>query len=1221
MPIYPVGIQNDCSDGSVRESMEKGMDERKLTWEITEGYAIDQESGRILKREGYASSLRIYRARRGDRLVLQDGKCEYQIAFYDSCPDERYIYTYDYEPEENWTRYRGNLAWTAWKQTETVFEGNVYFRVTLRVREGLSEETVQDWNKVLLRIQTSEVNADGELCTENGRNFLYAEEIEKTVKSVKNAESENSLCYFLLSDSHYTVGGTWGGTIRNIGCVNEKLKADGCIHLGDLTDGIGSKEINSEYVRGIQRDFRDRGLNLYFTVGNHDFNYFRNNPECMTTSEMYAVYFGEGMDSAATAGKCRAVVPARKKDDARQGELWYHIDDAEHALRMIFLNSFDPTGKVRYGFSERELDWLELLLEEVPKEWHTVIFSHVPPVARLHYWSDEIRGSGRLTTLLRRYQRRSGNRLMGFIHGHNHADQIDLKEGFPIISIGCAKCEYFEDRKPEGAHTYYRELYTVSQELWDVLLINTDAEWLKFIRFGAGEDRIVYSGEKFGVFVWGEKTEDGRKEARIPMKKVITYGTFDLFHEGHYNLLKRAKALGDYLIVGVTTEHCDEQRGKINIVDSLMERIENVRKCGFADEIIIEDHEGQKIEDIRKYGVDIFTLGSDWRGTFDYLREYCEVVYLERTPDISSTLLRSAKFPIVRMGIVGTGRIAPRFLAEAKYVSGLNVQSAYNPHEENVRAFAEEYELEAYSGEFEEFLESVDAVYIATPHETHMEYTRKALQMHRHVLCEKPMAFTVRETEELFTLARENGVVLMEGIKTAYCPGFVQLLNIARSGRIGDIVDVEACFSRLTAPHLRERADAEYGGAFLEFGSYTVLPIVKLLGVQYQNVKFSSMLAENGVDLYTKVYFDYEKGMATSKTGVGVKSEGQLLISGTNGYILAESPWWLTRKFQVRYEDPGRIETYTPNFLGDGLRYEISEFVSEINGKNRHPDRMTKEESIAMADIVERFMAERREQRAERRRELLLQNRASSVRIWAHRGCSLRYPENTLAAFEAACRLPGISGIELDIQLSRDGEIVVFHDETLNRIVGRPERLQDFTWKELQQLKPDIPSMRQVLELVKPYAQKRGLQINIELKNSVLPYDGMEEKILSLVREYEMEDYVIYSSFNPGSLRKLKMAAPDVRVGILQSDIAECRRLAETLHAEALHPNVESVLREWEAGARKEIIPDRIVRAWNGQESFYGSDKPTVIFDLCRLQQAGVTDLITNVPENYLETV
>ena len=115
------------------------------------------------------------------------------------------------------------------------------------------------------------------------------------------------------------------------------------------------------------------------------------------------------------------------------------------------------------------------------------------------------------------------------------------------------------------------------------------------------------------------------------MKKVITYGTFDLLHHGHINLLKRAKELGDYLIVGVTGEAYDKRRGKLNVQRSTIERIEDVRSTGLADEIIIEEYEGQKIDDIQKYGIDIFAIGSDWKEKFDYLNEFCQVVYLERT--------------------------------------------------------------------------------------------------------------------------------------------------------------------------------------------------------------------------------------------------------------------------------------------------------------------------------------------------------------------------------------------------------------------------------------------------------------------------------------------------------------------------------------------------------------------------------------------------------------
>ena len=211
------------------------------------------------------------------------------------------------------------------------------------------------------------------------------------------------------------------------------------------------------------------------------------------------------------------------------------------------------------------------------------------------------------------------------------------------------------------------------------------------------------------------------------MKKVITYGTFDMFHEGHYNLLKRAKELGDYLIVGITTEQYDETRGKLNVVDSLITRIDNVRATGFVDEVVVEDHVGQKVEDIQKFGVDIFTVGSDWLGKFDYLKEYCEVVYLERTRNVSSTMKRIEGHPIIHIGVVGTGRIAERFPEEAKYVSGVTVSGAYNPHGEHAKEYANAHELSFWEDDYDRFLEKVDAVYIASPHDTHYAYTMAAL--------------------------------------------------------------------------------------------------------------------------------------------------------------------------------------------------------------------------------------------------------------------------------------------------------------------------------------------------------------------------------------------------------------------------------------------------------------------------------------------------------------
>lgn len=439
------------------------------------------------------------------------------------------------------------------------------------------------------------------------------------------------------------------------------------------------------------------------------------------------------------------------------------------------------------------------------------------------------------------------------------------------------------------------------------------------------------------------------------MIRVITYGTFDLFHEGHFRLLERAKALGDYLIVGVTTEAYDKTRGKLNVVDPLDIRIENVKKTGFADEIIIEEAAGQKFNDIKKFHIDIFTVGSDWTGFFDYLKDYCQVVYLERTKNISSTMLRERNSPIQRVGIIGTGRIAQRFIPEAKLVSGINTQGVYNPHRESAERFARRWEINGY-GDLEEFYQAVDIVYVASPHETHYEYIKSALEHGKHVMCEKPMVLKRSQAEELFQYADSHGLVLFEGIKTAYCPGFGKLLGIACSGTVGAIRNVEACFTKLEKEESRELTDRSYGGSFTELGSYVMLPVLKLFGVKFQDLRFDSIVGEHGLDLFTRASVRYATGMATATCGLGVKSEGRLLIAGTKGYIVAEAPWWKTSYFEVHYENPEETEKYSERFLGDGLRYEISDFLTMINGTGKSGFKLTCQESVTLAEVMERFL-------------------------------------------------------------------------------------------------------------------------------------------------------------------------------------------------------------------------------------------------------------------------
>jgi len=445
------------------------------------------------------------------------------------------------------------------------------------------------------------------------------------------------------------------------------------------------------------------------------------------------------------------------------------------------------------------------------------------------------------------------------------------------------------------------------------------------------------------------------------MKKVITYGTFDQFHIGHKRLLEQAKSLGDYLIVGVTTEEFDVQRGKMNVVDSLIRRIDSVRDSGLADEIIVETHDGQKLEDIQKFGVKVFVIGSDWRGMFDYLREYCEVVYVERTKDISSTVLRTKRNGIVKLGVVGTGRIAGRTMEELKYVSGVITTAVFNPRLAGAQDFAEEHEIPFATDSYESFLEGIDAVYIASPHDTHYDYAKTALMSDRHVLCEKPMVLKESEARELFALAEQSALVLMEAIKTAYAPGFLSLLSMAKSGKIGKIYDIEAAFTKLVSysPNAREYNQA-VGGSFTELASYSLMPIIKLLGTKYDDLRFEYFKNNNGVDIYTKAYFKYSDALATAKTGIGVKSEGQLLISGTKGYILVKSPWWLFKNFEVCYENVNNNESFSFPFPGFGMRFEAADFIKNINEPETRNYKLSSEDSIAIADIIEKLLKYRR---------------------------------------------------------------------------------------------------------------------------------------------------------------------------------------------------------------------------------------------------------------------
>lgn len=438
------------------------------------------------------------------------------------------------------------------------------------------------------------------------------------------------------------------------------------------------------------------------------------------------------------------------------------------------------------------------------------------------------------------------------------------------------------------------------------------------------------------------------------MTKVITYGTYDLLHYGHIRLLERAKALGDYLIVGVTTDDYDKSRGKINVTQSFMERMEAIRATGLADEIIAEEYEGQKIDDIQRYNVDIFTVGSDWVGKFDYLNEYCKVVYLERTEGISSSQIRSEKAP-VRLGLVGIPNLLEKPYRESHFVNGMEVVGSYcdNP----VYATDELTEACVQLDSYDKLLAMTDAVYITSRATSHKDLIKEALTHGKHVLCEAPIALNHRDCNDLFELAAQKNLVLMEGIKTAYSTAYNRLLLLAKSGRIGEIVSVDATCTSLmdldtitpdTLPYLRN--------SLYTWGPIALLPIFQILGNDYNTARFTSHFidSEKTFDIFTKIDLCYPHAVASVKVGKGVKSEGELIISGTQGYIYVPAPWWKTDYFEIRYENPANNQRYFYQLDGEGIRYELVAFLRSIE-KLKSTSYISQKTSEAIATIIEKF--------------------------------------------------------------------------------------------------------------------------------------------------------------------------------------------------------------------------------------------------------------------------
>jgi len=425
-----------------------------------------------------------------------------------------------------------------------------------------------------------------------------------------------------------------------------------------------------------------------------------------------------------------------------------------------------------------------------------------------------------------------------------------------------------------------------------------------------------------------------------------------MFHQGHLRLLERAKALGDYLIVGVTDENYDRSRGKLNVIQSTETRRKAVEALDFVDKVIIEKHKKQKAQDMVKYNVDTFAIGDDWEGVFDHLSEYTHVEYLPRTKGVSSTALRRDNFDVIKLGIVGLGRDTKDFINEAQHVPNLKVNRIFSPDLPKLKKFTQNNEHIRYGHDnYDEFLDtSIVAVYIDTALEKHYTLIKKALLAKKHVLCENPLALHKAELKELLALAKQEEVLLLSALKTAFLPAFNQLLTELDKGIIGDIKEVRATRTSL----FKEK---DYPDTFMAQGatnilsSYPSLLVNKILG-KSKDITFFDQGTE-GYDVSNLIISKHDGGaIGISNVATGIKSEGDAVISGTKGYVYIPDPWWITKKFHVRFEDQHKSQTFSYEFEGCGLRYLIAEFASLIQRGKRKSEMLSPNDMIRINRVL-----------------------------------------------------------------------------------------------------------------------------------------------------------------------------------------------------------------------------------------------------------------------------
>lgn len=427
------------------------------------------------------------------------------------------------------------------------------------------------------------------------------------------------------------------------------------------------------------------------------------------------------------------------------------------------------------------------------------------------------------------------------------------------------------------------------------------------------------------------------------MKKGITYGTFDMFHEGHYNILKRSKELCDYLIVAVTGENYDIGRGKLSVKDSLSTRIENVKKTGFADEVIVEEYLGQKISDIIRYGVDVFIIGDDWKGKFDLIDEYCELVYLPRTEGISSTQIREETFDKHRIGIIADRLEDNMLVSEARKVSGFEVVSVYAEDEALAQSFAEEFGVERTYGDFSAFMDDIDVVYVATVLKDRYRYIKSAIKAGKNIISDAPFTINTEKEKELLKLAKEKNLILMHNLKNLHIQVFIQLLWMTKAGLIGDIIRID-CSASKNDKRIKQR--------FFELAVSALATVLNIMGTNYNGIE-KRVIRENKEIEYMSMTLSYPDSEVIVNIGNNIRIGNKVEIVGTKGTIRLGENWWRAESFDLLPVGDEADKEYRVNYEGNGFKFIVKDMAIMMLENRTEYRLMSPELDLVITEILQ----------------------------------------------------------------------------------------------------------------------------------------------------------------------------------------------------------------------------------------------------------------------------